>query len=344
MTRLILILLLVLVPIAKSHAQPSAQPESPRASAPAAPSTAQPKSPAVAPSPTASAPVASTAARLSALEPRSPWAYFELGEEIAAEAADPATKSLARTLFVLAYETAKHSSPEQRSQAAGADIRISVCLALATISSSESEQRWLLAIASSLGWNGTQAASGASAGQSPVVDPAALELATALGLIRIGDGRRAARLLDKPEVSRLLDQSERLLSPAGLTGGAARVRRLMAEWPICTECKNRRFVKSQEGVRICPTCAGKPGPKLPQQELLYQLRLESSLLHGVQRSWVAQTVVDGGAPLRDLDPDELAATYRVDPARTLWRNGSWVAPAPAIPSPNAPATKPESRP
>jgi hypothetical protein len=107
---------------------------------------------------------------------------------------------------------------------------------------------------------------------------------------------------------------------------------------ICSECKNRRFIKSQQGVRLCPTCGGKPGPKLSQQELLYQLRLESSLLHGVQRSWIAQTVVDGGAPLRDLDPDELAATYRIDPARTRWRNGAWESPPTA---PSSPA-KPES--
>jgi hypothetical protein len=294
---------------------------------------AQPaEAPVEAPPPTTSpsppvTPFPATDARLWALDPRSPWEYFKLGEEVAAVAADVQNHTLARTLFVLAYETAKSAPQESKVGPGGADIRISVCLALAAIASSESERRWLHAIASSLGWNSPLGAEPASGGSPAPADPAALELATAMGLIRIGDGRRAARLLDKPEVSRLLEHTEKLLSPAGLSGGAARIRRLMAEWPICAECKNRRFIKSQDGVRICPTCAGKPGPKLPQQELLYQLRLESTLLHGVQRSWVAQAVVDGGAPLRDLDPDELAATYRVEPSKTLWRAGTWTAPA-----------------
>lgn len=281
-------------------------------------------------------------ARLRALDPRSPWEYFKLGEEVAAVAADVQSQTLARTLFVLAYETAKTAPQESRVGPGGADIRISVCLALASIASSESERRWLHAIASSLGWNSPQGAEPTSGGSLAPADPAALELATAMGLIRIGDGRRAARLLDKPEVSRLLEQTEKLLSPAGLSGGAARVRRLMAEWPICAECKNRRFIKSQSGVRICPTCAGKPGPKLSQQELLYQLRLESTLLHGVQRSWVAQAVVDGGAPLRDLDLDELAATYRVDPSKTQWRAGAWTAPAGEPPGATRSEPRPES--
>jgi len=285
--------------------------------------------------------------RLAALDPRTPWAYFELGEELSVQSGDPTARALSRTLFVLAYETAKTAPPnapaaDSRPSPAGADIRISVCLALASIAADDSEKRWLRAIASSLGWEGTQGPIASGAGRSIVADPAALELATALGLIRIGEGRRAVKLLEKPEVSQLLDHTERLLSPGGMSGGSARVRRLMAEWPTCTECKNRRFTKSAAGVRLCAKCGGKPGPKLPQQELLYQLRLESSLLHGVQRSWVAQTVVDGGAPLRDLDPDELAATYRVEPAATLWRGGRWSVPASAssaAASPPAPAAE-----
>lgn len=286
--------------------------------------------------------------RLAALDPRTPWAYFELGEELAVQSGDPTARALSRTLFVLAYETAKSTPPNapsanNRPAPTGADIRISVCLALASIAADDSEKRWLRAIASSLGWDGTQGTTPSSAGRSIAADPAALELATALGLIRIGEGRRAVKLLEKPEVSQLLDRTERLLSPGGMSGGAARVRRLMAEWPTCTECKNRRFTKSAAGVRLCAKCGGKPGPKLPQQELLYQLRLESSLLHGVQRSWVAQTVVDGGAPLRDLDPDELAATYRVEPAATLWRGGTWSLPPSAGSAAASPPSAAESR-
>jgi hypothetical protein len=283
-------------------------------------------------------------AQLAALDPRNPWGYFLLGEMIAAEASDAQSKQVARTLFVLAYETSKKAGADALKSGdapAGADIRISVALALASIADSDSERRWLHAIASSLGWNNPDGPGPIGTAQSAPIDPAGLDLASAIGLIRIAEGRRAAKLLEKPEVAATLDRSERLLSPAGLTGGASRIRRLMAEWPICAECKNRRFIKSAQGVRLCPTCGGKPGPKITQQELLYQLRLESSLLHGVQRSWVAQTIVDGGEPLRDLDPDELAATYRVDPARTVWRGGAWVTSAGAA-STAAPAAPPES--
>ncbi len=278
--------------------------------------------------------------RLEALKPSEPWAYFELAEEIGLSTDDQATRSLARTLFVLAYETSKQAGAGQP-RVGGADLRVSVCLALAALTPDESEQRWLRAMAASLGWKGTGGELSAGQAQPAAADPAALELASALGLIRIAEGRRAAKLLEKPEVSRLLERTERLLSPGGLTGGAARVRRLMAEWPICSECKNRRFVKSQQGVRLCPTCGGKPGPEISRQELMYQLRLESSLLNGVQRSWVAQTVVDGGAPLRDLDLDELAAMYGVDPAKTVWRDSQWAAPAESAAKP-APRVDAES--
>lgn len=276
--------------------------------------------------------------RLAALEPGRPWSYFELGEELAEQSEDPGLRSLARSLLVLAYETAKTAENVRPASAPGADIRVSVCLALAAISNREHERTWLRAIASSLGWNSMGTGRDRREGE-PAVDPAALDLSNAMGLIRTGEGRQAARLLDKPEVAQLLLRTERLLSPGGLTGGEARIRRLMADWPNCSECRNRRFVKSADGVRLCPKCGGKPGPKLVQQELMYQLRLESSILHGVQKSWVAQTIVDGGAPLRDLDPDELAKTFDVDPAKTVWRGGQWAAPVESSRPPAAEAPK-----
>lgn len=271
--------------------------------------------------------------RLAALRPERPREYLELGEEIAEQADNPSMRTLARTLFVLAYETSKTAPDSRAAQTGGSsgaaaegDLRVSVCLALAALTDREHERTWLRAIAASLGWKAGRADGGARRATA-AIDPAALDLSNALSLIRIGEGRQAARLLDKPEVAQLLLRTERLLSPAGLTGGEARVRRLMAEWPNCPECRNRRFIKNAEGVRLCPKCGGRPGPRLLQQELLYQLRLESSILQGVQKSWVAQSIVDGGAPLRDLDPDELAKTYSVDPTRTVWRDGAWHEPA-----------------
>lgn len=282
--------------------------------------------------------------RLAALRPDRPRAYFELGEEIAEHADIPSMRTLAQTLFVLAYETSKAAPESRAAMPAGSggaiaegDLRVSVCLALTTLTDREHERTWLRAIAASLGWKSERAESGVRR-QGPAIDPAALDLSNALSLIRIGEGRQAARLLDKPEVAQLLLRTERLLSPAGLTGGEARVRRLLAEWPNCPECRNRRFIKNADGVRLCPKCGGRPGPRMVQQELLYQLRLESSILQGVQKSWVAQAIVDAGAPLRDLDADELAKTYGVDAARTIWRDGAWHDPAAATPRRDSGAT------
>lgn len=310
------VLLLAVGLLAPGRAAPQPEPPSPP---PSGPSVAAPAAQLSLP--------AWLEARLVSLKPAEPWAYFELAEELVERGDDPAMRTLARTLFVLAYETSKGAS-ETRGRGAGADIRVSVCLALAAMSEREHERTWLQAVAASLGWQSPRSVGDGRAGASGV-DPAALDLCNAIGLVRIGEGRQAARLLDKPDVAQLLLRTERLLSPGGLTGGEARIRRLMAEWPNCPECRNRRFIKNADGVRLCPKCGGRPGPKLVQQELMYQLRLESSLLQGVQKSWVAQTIVDGGAPLRDLDPDELAKTYGVDPARSTWRNGAWTAPAAA---------------
>jgi hypothetical protein len=76
---------------------------------------------------------------------------------------------------------------------------------------------------------------------------------------------------------------------------------------------------------LCDTCRGNPGPTITEEEMANHLRIEAVLLEGEQRSWAAQLVADAGAPLRDLDPAELAATYGVDPARPVWRGGEWVA-------------------
>ena len=305
------------------------------------------------------------ARRLTALAPANPRAYFELGEEVGSEAADATDRRLARQLHALAFELIR--TPGRASQAveqrAGAEkasgragghdrdnkpvlaqavraVQSGAALALAELAEAPGERRWLLAMAGSVGTVSVSTDDPAVDEPRSEQDPAALEAATVLDMSRNGDGRRASRLLEKPEVAAALARYARLLDPSGLNGGLDRVRRRIAEWPICSECKNRRFVKGPEGVRLCGTCGGRPGPRVSQEELIEDIRTESALLRGSQHSWAAQVIFDAGAPLRDPDLAEIAATYGVDAARPLWREGTWVS---AQPAPNpAPPAEPNS--
>ena len=279
----------------------------------------------------ATIPVPNLEARLAALSPDRPRDYFLLAEELAAEVElAPAARPLAQSLFALCYEL------ERTSGAADGALGRSVCLALASIAPTDAERRWLLALARSLD-AGRAAPDFEAPGPGPSRREAALDLATALGYARSGEGRRADTLLQKPGVAELLEQYEGLLTAPGLSINAGSIRRYTQQWPSCPECRNRRAItRAGEGggtTILCATCRGNPGPRLSDEEVLLQLRLESALLSGIQRSWAAQIAIDSGAPLRDLDPTELAATYHVDAARPLWRDGQWKAPEPVSAAP-----------
>jgi hypothetical protein len=281
--------------------------------------------------------------RLESLRPEAPRAYFELAEEVAEL---PSTtgdyRALARQLCSLSFELWRGSD------ARASDPRLgpSSLLLLATFAETENQARWIRTIAAAVDPEArTATAQAQEAVRDPVRDSTVLDLVSALELLRAGDGRRAAKLLEKPDVSQLLADNERLLSPAGVTGEGDRLRRLAREWPICPECRNRRSVRGPQGISICPSCGGDPGPPLSAVDVLFQLRFEASLLEGVQRSWVAQTLVDGGRPLRDLDPQEIALTFAVDPRKNVWREGGWVDPkAPAAAKEPAPIAKTETPP
>lgn len=295
--------------------------------------------------PPLSARVEALEGRLAALSPDKPADYLELGELVMQEAATPDDRRLARELLVLALTTATRPGPANPQRpsdvAAGTDaprsgIASSACLALATLADDAPTARWLAAVGASLAPDTGLDASPQDAASAAARDPAALDLATLLGLVRTGDGRRAERLLARPGVSDLLERFDKVLVP-GIGGGAQRVRRMIELYPACPQCRNRRSIKDAGGVQVCPTCKGLPGPNLPGDELVNHLRAESVLLSGVQRSWAAQILADEGAPLRDLDPAEVAATLRVDPAKTIWRNNAWTDPTPAKPASAKPA-------
>jgi hypothetical protein len=269
------------------------------------------------PQPTAPGP--DVARRLEALTPDNPEAYFLLAEDIADAAANPSDEKLAKTLFVLAFEL-------DRKPGRPGTLAASAALGIARVERLDRDRRWLAALAAAVDrryampdWN-----VGASV---TVTDEQAYNAATVLGLTRAGEGREARRLLDKPGVADTLKRYERLIGDTGETGALSRLNKYMESWP-CPQCHNERtvIVQGEHGQerRLCPTCHGNPGPELNQSELIGQLRFEAALLNGIQRSWAAQVIVDQSAPLRDPDPSELAATYRVDVNKPYWRKGKWV--------------------
>ncbi len=291
--------------------------------------------------------------RLGALDPAQPEGYFLLAEDLAAERQDPACRALARQLYALAG-LADHRA------ARPSGLLRPVCLGLAELASSQSEKRWLRAMALQAGTDDERpdpkAGNRPRASPAEVTDRLALELATVLGYVRSGEGRRAQRLMERPGVTELLQTYQDLLDESGLSGGADRVIALAAQYPFCTECRNRRVVSvpgdKNRRFKICPRCAGVPGPRLETAEVLSQLRLESALLKGIHRLWSAQLAADGDRPLLDPDPEELAARLRLDPAAMFFRDGVWTsvnrplptpasqAPAVQTPPPASPADRP----
>ncbi len=253
--------------------------------------------------------------RLTSLNGVNAMAYFELAEEVAYEAEHPADTALAQHLFVLAFEIDR-VSPAPR-------LGASVCLALADLSTTNDERRWLFALARNL--SPSEEIVDLSGDTVGPTDAAALALSEALGLYRSGDYRRSKALLVRPEVAELLNRHESLLIEA-----AVNIEHELDTEPICHECNNRRIVRSNidddQQHRLCYTCGGNPGPDLSDRQLMAHLRLEAILLRGVHKSWAAQLSRDHGAPLRDAAADELAARFNIDASATLWRNSAWTQP------------------
>jgi hypothetical protein len=312
---------------AQPSSLPSAQPSVPPSPLPT-PSTASGEA-----SPTIAArtpaPVDRWSDRLRALDGRTAKAYFDLGEDVAASTTTVAESQLAKVLFVLAFDLTR---------AAGDNPTLagSACLALASLPGLERERTWLLAMAGVVDRRFAARSDGQNAERiqdDEVSRSAAYDAATFLGHYRAGQFSQAQRLLESPEVRRVLERYERLLLPMGGGGALSRMERELAQ-SACPECRNERFVQ-RRGVtppefRICPACKGRPGPKVSDDVLIGQLRFESRLLRGIHTSWSAQLVADQRAPLRDPEPTQLAASLRVETRKVLWRDGTWVE------DPNAP--------
>ena len=272
--------------------------------------------------------------RLEALSPDAPRAYFELGEEVAAEAATLAERDLAKRLFTLAFELERI-----RAESADRTLLSSCCLALAQVVDSDGDRRWLRAVASLVTESlpATRTLQMSDAEPPAALEPGALDAANVFAFLRTGRGSRADRLLLRPGVEQTLMRYERLLSPGLMPGGLSELRLLISQNQTCPLCLLRRYQKDSSGIRLCAQCGGRPGPKLSDAQLALQLRTEAAILSGVQRSWAASAMVDAGAPVRDADPAELAATLAVDVRYALYRDGKWV----LAPVTSAAAAKPK---
>ncbi len=278
------------------------------------------------------------AARLVSLSPDQPEGYLALAEEVEDEGDDAAP--LGRRLHVLAFELARGRGDRA--------LAVSACLALADLSPLGRDRDWLQALAGSFGWIPPPEARELES--TTPGEGLAYRTAVFLGAVRAGDpGARS--LAEDPAIRAVVRRFERLMSRSGASGEAAFVLREAGDW-LCSECRNRRIsrkaLSSPPEYRLCAVCGGDPGPRLSEEDLVAQLRFESRLLHGLQKSWAAQAVLDRGAPLRDPDPSDLAPTLGVDPALVLYREGRWVArpvPQEAVPAPAAEAPRePEEQP
>lgn len=265
-------------------------------------------------------------ARLEQLNPSDPMGYFLLAEEVALERHVRPARQLAERLYVLAFEIDR-ATP--RADGSGRPLAASACLGLSALTPRAERRAWLRAIAHLVEPAG-QAQTGLREGVAVVPalgpDQAAIDLSTALGQLRAGEGKRARATFARPGVWTLLEGYENLLSDGAPDRASQRIERWLDEWPSCPTCGNRRVVQRNGAGRLCPTCGGNPGPQLSGNELLAQIRAESFLLRGVYGSWGAQTLADLGQPLIDPDPARLAEVMQVDASLRVFRNGQWQKP------------------
>lgn len=280
----------------------------------------------------------SFAAELGTLSPARPEGYLDLAERVSDEALDQGHTALATRLCVIAYEV-------DRRRSSRASLASSACLQIASLTGSTRDRQWLTSLARAI--DPRQAPAGwVEQSEAATGDSASYRLAVLLGELRSGDGIPARRLLGDPEILGIVSQLEPAMRRTRVSSGLWEMQRQAERWP-CRECGNQRYVKKmQSGVlefRLCPVCRGRPGPDMTLDSLLAQLRFETWLLQGSQRSWAAQLGVDGGATLVDPEPGELPRVFGVDPYYCVWRDGTWredpafprPRPVPAAPPPDA---------
>ncbi len=164
----------------------------------------------------------------------------------------------------------------------------SAMLALAAIAPSGLERARALAAAEIVGGRGL--ARGAER-----VDPAQVEsLSRAFSFHRRGDGRRALAALRQDDADALLERLD-----AAIPGGAQAFR---------DEC---RAMRSSGGLAD------------DAEAIRRQEDIELALRLGPLRPVSLDIVVEGDAPLVEIDLADPVSVWRVDPSRPWWRDGAW---------------------
>ncbi len=175
-------------------------------------------------------------ARLAALAPTNPLAYFELAEEIADDSVGKSHRELARHLFALAGVL----DPPGLGRSAS--------LALADMEDRAHVKRQLLALAALLDERGGVAGWGQPDEAPQISASAAVAVGEALSYYRRGRGPRALSVLEKPGATALLE------SAGGVLRGGA--RRFMEDCklyrgqrkPTVTEDDLRRMLQLEAAV------------------------------------------------------------------------------------------------
>ncbi|HMN96007.1 MAG TPA: hypothetical protein PKC43_06765 [Phycisphaerales bacterium] len=221
------------------------------------------------------------AERLEALQPGDPRAYFELGEEIAEIAADDGDRRLARDLFARAGTL----RPDVYGRSA--------CLAIAALPSTDEAERTRLRLAAMLldTRSGGLAETPVLGGDAASAD-AAIALAEGMSLMRRGQGVRARRLFELPEVAALLDAQRHALDVARIRADTQAYR-------------------------------GTARPRILEEELARMLRVEAGLLVSSGRPWSSDVLVTANRPLVEADPTRLEELLQIDGAFVWWRRGAW---------------------
>jgi len=217
--------------------------------------------------------------------------------ELAEEVADRAGTPAEHALAQRLFGLAGALAPETLGRSA--------CLALADLEATDAGRRRLLALAGLLGAGGAEL----PVKHDPLRDPsleALLALTEALSHYRKGNGSRALTALRADGAAELLEACDRLLP-----GGANRFRE---------DCRHYR---------------GQLRPSLTDAEFDRLLQMELGLLGGANRPWSSELMLSRGAPLIELDPDDLADTLGAEVERPVFRDGRWRSPDDATPPDDA---------
>jgi len=172
----------------------------------------------------------------------------------------------------------------------------SACLALADLESDPQEKQRLMALSSLLDERAGGGALYVPDRAATAPSQTARTIVNAFSYFRRGEGTKTRALVDDEHVLRALDEHAQLI-PGG-------VDRFLHDARLY-----------RDGTR----------PDLQDAELRQMLYLELALLTGENRQWSTELALTNGEPLIEVDPNQLARTFGIDPDRPLYRDGRWVA-------------------